>query len=231
MAGIIIAICPCCPLSPNIQMNPISHDPAVRCVVGLRKRDLHQDPFAQFKLWFDEVVQAKLPEPTAMTLATSTPDGVPSARIVLLKGFDEQGFVFFTNFQSQKGRELELNPRAALVFFWPTLERQVRITGAVAKVSREESETYFHLRPVGSQIGAWASQQSQVLANREELDRRVDECTRRYENQVVPLPPYWGGYRLNPVAFEFWQARLNRLHDRFRYVRSETGWGIERLSP
>jgi len=167
-----------------------------------------------------------------MTLATASRDGTPSARIVLLKGYDDRGFTFFTNYESAKGKELLENPRAALVFFWPELKHQIRISGTVSKVAREESETYFRLRPIGSRIGAWASRQSQVLRNREELDQRVAELTRQYEGKDVPLPPHWGGYRLAPETFEFWQGRESRLHDRFRYQRvSEREWKIERLSP
>ncbi len=198
----------------------------------LRRSDLDRDPIRQFGQWFDNALAAKLPEPNAMTLATCTRDGVPSARIVLLKAFNERGFVFFTNEESQKGRELADNPHVALVLFWPVLERQIRITGTAAQVSREETAVYFHSRPVGSQVGAWASHQSQILADRTELDRRFEELLERYRNQEVPLPPYWTGYRVSPVTLEFWQARLNRLHDRFRYTRGEgNGWRIDRLSP
>ena len=203
-----------------------------RCVIGLSRTDLDQSPITQFQRWFNEVIEAKLPEPNAMTLATCTPQGAPSARIVLLKAVSERGFVFFTNYESQKGHELTANPQAALVFFWPLLERQVRVAGSVSKLSAEESEGYFHSRPVESQIGAWASRQSEVLASRAELDGRMEELKLRYGGQIVPLPPFWGGYCVRPTAIEFWQARLSRLHDRFRYVRSwESHWTIERLSP
>lgn len=202
-----------------------------RSVTGLSVADLERDPVLQFKTWFDEVLRANLPEPNAMTLATSTLEGVPSARIVLLKSFDQHGFVFFTNYQSQKGQELERNPQAALLFFWPALERQVRIVGSVSKISREQSKLYFHSRPVGSQLGAWASQQSQVLAERKELDERVEELARQYAGQTIPLPPSWGGFSVRPGTFEFWQARVNRLHDRFRYTRAGDKWRIERLFP
>lgn len=198
----------------------------------LETPDLHRDPVRQFDVWFKQALAANLPEPTAMTLATASRDGTPSARIVLLKGYDDRGFTFFTNYESAKGKELLENPRAALVFFWPELKHQIRISGTVSKVAREESETYFRLRPIGSRIGAWASRQSQVLRNREELDQRVAELTRQYEGKDVPLPPHWGGYRLAPETFEFWQGRESRLHDRFRYQRvSEREWKIERLSP
>ena len=167
-----------------------------------------------------------------MTLATASKHGVPSARIVLLKAFDEHGFTFFTNYNSPKGRDLEENPRASLVLFWAPLERQIRISGRVGQVSREISAEYFHHRPVGSQLGAWASRQSEVLANREDLEKHLAEVSRQYEGQTVPLPPYWGGYRVSPEVVEFWQGRPSRLHDRFRYTYvSDDEWKIERLSP
>jgi pyridoxamine 5'-phosphate oxidase len=204
--------------------------------VTLRLSDLDPDPMRQFAIWFEAALAARLPEPNAMVLATASARGFPSARVVLLKDCDAQGFVFFTNYESQKGRDLAENPRLALVFFWSPLERQIRVTGTAAKVSRVESEQYFHSRPVGSQVGAWASKQSQVLPNREDLDRRFRELSLHYERQPVPLPPYWGGYRVQPATIEFWQARVNRLHDRFRYSRSgersgDGKWHIERLSP
>jgi pyridoxamine 5'-phosphate oxidase len=189
------------------------------------------DPLTEFARWFEEAVQAKVMEPNAMTLATATPDGNPSARIVLLKGFDERGFVFFTDYRSQKGAELERNPAAALVFYWPELERQVRITGRASVVGREESEAYFQTRPRASRISAWVSHQSQPIRNRKELDERVPEIDGLYPGEDVPLPPYWGGFRLAPLAIEFWQGRTSRLHDRIRYVRESQKWKIERLSP
>ncbi len=173
-----------------------------------------------------------MPDGNAMTLATADATGAPSARIVLLKAFDERGFVFFTDYRSRKGAELEANPRAALVFYWGELERQVRITGGVALASREESQRYFRSRPLGSRLGAWASHQSQVIAGRGALESDFREVEARYGDQDVPLPPHWGGFRVVPDAIEFWQGRESRLHDRIRYVR-ETGrkWRIERLSP
>jgi len=199
---------------------------------ALNESDLDPDPIRQFAQWFDHAVAAKLPEPNAMSLATCTKAGFPSARIVLLKAFDERGFTFFTNYQSRKGRELTENPNVALLFFWPTLERQIRIEGMVTKVTRQESEAYFHSRPTISQVGACVSQQSCVIPDRDALDRRVQELLLQYGNQSVPLPDYWGGYRVRPSGLEFWQARPNRLHDRFHYTRlRDDEWRIERLSP
>jgi pyridoxamine 5'-phosphate oxidase len=197
----------------------------------LDESSVDADPFTEFGRWFEEAVKAMVVEPEAMTLATASPEGAPSARMVLLRGFDERGFVFYTDYRSQKGAELERNPRAALVFHWPELERQIRITGQVTQTAREESETYFQTRPRGSRIGAWASHQSKALASRRQLEERVAELESKYRGQEVPLPPYWGGLRLTPVAVEFWQGRENRLHDRIRYLREESGWRIERLSP
>jgi pyridoxamine 5'-phosphate oxidase len=189
------------------------------------------DPFTEFARWFEEAVKAEVQEPNAMTLATASPEGTPSARIVLLKGFDERGFVFFTDYRSQKGTELDQNPRAALVFYWSELERQIRITGKASVTTREESEAYFRTRPRGSRISAWVSHQSQVIDTRKQLEDRVPELDRRYPGDDVPLPSYWGGFRLNPDAVEFWQGRTSRLHDRIRYTRMGDRWRIERLSP
>ena len=199
---------------------------------GLREEDLAADPFTQFGAWFDEVAQADIREPNAMTLATATPDGRPSARMVLLKGVDARGFVFYTNYESRKGNELSANPRAALVFFWVQLERQARVEGRVERVSDEESDLYFASRPEGSQLGAWASQQSATLPDRGPLEARYEELRARYEGHEIPRPPFWGGYRVVPEAVEFWQGRVNRLHDRLRYRHQDDGsWVIERLSP
>jgi pyridoxamine 5'-phosphate oxidase len=189
------------------------------------------DPLVQFHQWFAEAVNAKLPEPTAMTLATSDATGAPHARIVLLKDADEQGFAFYTNYGSAKGQHLEANPRASLLFFWPELERQVRIDGRVIKTSREESQAYFDSRPVGSRIGAWASRQSDVLTTRGELEHRMHELTQQFADGEVPLPEWWGGYRVIPSRYEFWQGRPNRLHDRIVYERAGDTWRTLRLSP
>ena len=199
---------------------------------GLSERDLASDPFAQFQLWFGQAVAAGVPQPNAMSLATVGLDGRPAARMVLLKGLDEQGFVFYSNYESRKGAELAAKPWAALLFYWVELHRQVRIEGQVARVSAEESDAYFASRPLGSQIGASASPQSQVIAGRDALDARVRELEAAYADQAPPRPAYWGGYRVIPTSIEFWQGRLNRLHDRLRYRRDqENGWLVERLAP
>jgi pyridoxamine 5'-phosphate oxidase len=197
---------------------------------SLDESDVARDPLDQFAKWFGEALASELPEPTAMALATVGPDAQPSARMVLLKGYDARGFVFFTNYSSRKGRELATNPRAALLFFWPELERQIRIEGGLDKVSAADSDEYFKTRPVASRIGAWASPQSEVIG-KAALVVRVAEMGLRH-GLAPSRPPYWGGYRLAPHAYEFWQGRPNRLHDRIRYrYDSAGGWIIERLAP
>lgn len=191
----------------------------------------HPDAIAQFAAWFDEAVRAEITDVNAMALATATPDGVPSVRTVLLKEFDERGFTFFTNYGSAKSRDLDVNPRASLLLYWMGLERQVRITGAVSRVSREESDTYFHQRPYESQLGAWTSAQSTVIASRAELEDRFRALQQQYEGQTIPLPDFWGGYRVAAEQIEFWQGRPSRLHDRLLYTRADGGWMRVRLAP
>ena len=199
---------------------------------GLRRSDLNPDPIKQFANWFTTAIETGIRDVNAMSLATAGQDAKPSVRIVLLKSFDEDGFVFFTNYESEKGKQLEANPYAALGFYWIELDRQIRISGKVDKTSRKESQTYFHSRPVGSQLSAWASRQSAVLDGRRVLDARMEEMNERFAGKRVPVPPHWGGYRLKPDNMEFWQGRSNRLHDRFRYTRQSDGsWLIERLAP
>lgn len=205
-------------------------------VHGLNEADLAADPLVQFEGWLREAMENGLPEPNAMTLATATPEGEPSARVVLLRGFDQRGFVFYTNYESRKGSELSANPRAALVFHWAQLARQVRVTGRVERVSQQESETYFNSRPRLSRLGAWASQQSRIIADRAILEERLRQVEAEFPGDETPLPPFWGGYRVVPDAVEFWQGRPNRLHDRLRYVatgdeKQPASWRIERLSP
>lgn len=199
----------------------------------LLKRNVQLNPIRQFEIWFQELSAKGVSEQDAisMTLATATKDGSISARIVLLKSFDDQGFVFYTNYDSRKGADLAENPRACLLFYWPQAWRQVRIEGAAEQVSTEESDQYFHSRPWGSKIGAWASDQSRIIANRAELEKRFEEYSWKFGDNV-PRPPHWGGYRVKPDVIEFWQGRENRLHDRLRYSLQEDGtWVIERLGP
>lgn len=198
---------------------------------ALGEHEVDKDPITQFSKWFTDAINAKLYEPNVMTLATADASGKPSARIVLLKGFDENGFVFYTNYSSHKGKELEENPRASLVFFWPELERQVRIDGTVTKVADAVSDQYFHSRPVGSQIGAAASPQSSIIENRELLEEKVEKLTAQYENTEIPRPAHWGGYLVNPTHIEFWQGRSSRLHDRINYELVNGNWIINRLAP
>jgi pyridoxamine 5'-phosphate oxidase len=200
-------------------------------VRGLTEEEAGSDPFVLFDRWFREAREAGLYLPESMALATSTADGKPSVRQILLKDFDERGFVFYTNYDSRKGLEIAENPRAALAVHWPILQRQVRIDGRVEKTSTGESETYFATRPHGSRIGAWASDQSSVLGSREELELRFRETRKRFGAGAVPLPPFWGGYRVIPETVEFWQGRANRLHDRVRFTRGPAEWTIDRLYP
>ena len=201
-------------------------------IVPLREQDVDPDPLRQFTTWFGLAAQSGLAQPEAAVVATATPDGAPSARYVLLKRFDEHGFVFFSNYESRKGRELHDNPRAALLFYWEPLARQVRIEGPVERVSAEETAAYVHSRPRRSQLSALASPQSQVIAGREWLERRVAEIAERYGTGELPLPETWGGLRVRPVSYEFWQLRDDRLHDRIRYLpEHDAGWRLERLAP
>jgi len=200
---------------------------------SLTEADVDRDPLRQFQRWLHEAVQAELPEPTAMTLATVAADGAPAARIVLLKGVDERGFLFFTNYQSRKGVEIAARPSAALLFYWVELERQVRIEGTVSKAASEESDAYFATRPHLARLGAWASPQSRVIPDRDWLEHEFAAARERFALEVerVPRPPHWGGYRVAPVVIEFWQGRASRLHDRLRYRREEAHWRLERLAP
>jgi len=198
---------------------------------GLPELSASDDPIAFFNKWFAEAQDSGILLPEAMTLATATTDGVPSARMMLLKGVDEQGFVFFTNYESRKGDELADNPHAALVLHWPILERQVRVEGTIRKLGDDESFSYFKSRPRGSRIGAWASEQSRVLGTSADLKKRVKEVESQYPGDDVPLPPFWGGFRLTPERLEFWQGKLNRLHDRLQYERHGDGWKVVRLYP
>jgi len=199
---------------------------------SLSEQDVATDPVEQFRRWFNEALNARLYEPNAMTLATADATGRPSARTVLLKGFDANGFVFYTNYESRKGQNLADNPQAALLFWWGELERQVRIEGRVEQVSPEESEVYFHSRPRDSQLGAWASPQSQVIVDRSVIETAMADLQATYAGQTtLPLPPHWGGYRVIPDHFEFWQGRESRLHDRIRYTPLADGWVLDRLAP
>ncbi len=198
----------------------------------LNETEVASNPFQQFAGWWQQAIESQIDEVNAMTLATASLEGVPSARIVLLKGYDERGFVFYTNYESAKGQELAENPRASLLFFWKELERQVRITGLVEKVSSTESDEYFLSRPTGSQIGAWASPQSHIIENRSWLENKVKELEAKFSTEKLARPTHWGGYRVKPVIIEFWQGRSSRLHDRIQYTLQENGsWKIERLAP
>lgn len=197
----------------------------------LSEEDVVKNPIEQFEKWFSDAVNAQIYEPNVMTLATADKSGRPNARIVLLKGFDQDGFSFYTNYLSQKGKEIKKNPFACLVFFWAELERQVRIEGKIEKLDKETSEQYFHSRPTGSQIGAIASPQSQVITGRAILENKVEQLTEQYEGKTIPKPAHWGGYIVKPTAIEFWQGRPSRLHDRIKYTLVNGNWKIERLAP
>jgi len=215
-------------LSPT-ELAALRQDYAQR---GLRRSDLDPDPIQQFNAWLNEAVSHQLLEPNAMTVASVDADGQPWTRTVLLKVCDDRGFTFFTNYAGAKGRHFAANPRVALTFWWNALERQVNVTGTIAKTSREESEAYFHSRPEASQIGAWASEQSEVIEHREQLEKQFADTLTKYGQGQIPLPAHWGGYCIVPQTIEFWQGRRSRLHDRLRYTRQpEGGWKIERLSP
>jgi len=199
---------------------------------SLTEKEINSDPLQQFDKWWKEALDSGIEEANAMTLATASNDGIPSARIVLLKGFDAKGFIFFTNYNSFKGQQLLENPRACLVFFWKELERQVRITGLVTKISDQESDDYFKSRPEGSRIAAWASPQSQVIASRNWLEENQKKVQAKFEHNPIQRPPHWGGYRVMPINIEFWQGRPNRLHDRINYTLQENGdWLVDRLAP
>ena len=198
---------------------------------GLNRADVHSDPVVQFNAWFEETLAAGLHEPNAMIVATATANGRPSARTVLLKGYDERGFVFYTNYEGRKACELEANPACALLFYWGELERQVRIEGRASRISNEESDAYFASRPRGSRLGAWASEQSRPVEDRTVLEERVRDLEAEYKSREILRPPFWGGYRVEPDVIEFWQGRENRLHDRLVYSRVGDGWRIDRLQP
>lgn len=212
----------------RLYINTLRHDFAKQ---SLDEKDVNQDAVLQFEKWFKEAVDSKVLEPNTMTLATATAEGKPSARIVLLRNFNENGFVFYTNYVSRKGNEILENPNCALLFFWPELERQVRIEGVLSKQTSEESDMYFNSRPRTSKLGAWTSAQSKVIESRKVLDEEYEKLSVKYPDEQVPRPPHWGGYILKPSVIEFWQGRPSRLHDRILYTQENNAWKIERLAP
>lgn len=212
----------------RLYINSLRHDFARQT---LNEKDVNADPVLQFEKWFKEAVDAHVNEPNAMTVSTATKEGKPSARILLLRNFNEDGFVFYTNYTSRKGHEIVNNPQCALLFFWPELERQVRIEGILQKQTAEESDMYFNTRPRGSKLGAWTSEQSKIIANREVLDKEYQKLSEKYPDEDIPRPPYWGGFLLKPVSIEFWQGRPSRLHDRILFTLENKNWKIERLAP
>jgi pyridoxamine 5'-phosphate oxidase len=198
---------------------------------SLAESEVEKDPFAQFSVWWEEAVQSAIVEVNAMALSTVSPEGRPSSRIVLLKGYTEEGFVFFTNYTSDKGKQIEQNQHVSLLFFWKELERQVRIEGTASKIAAEESDAYFNSRPIGSRLGAWASPQSQKIADRAILDQELEKITAQFQEHEITRPPHWGGYRVEPTRIEFWQGRSSRLHDRILYEQVDQQWQISRLAP
>jgi pyridoxamine 5'-phosphate oxidase len=198
---------------------------------SLAESEVAKNPFAQFSVWWEEAVQSAIVEVNAMALSTVSPEGRPSSRIVLLKGYNEEGFVFFTNYTSHKGNQIEHNQHVSLLFFWKELERQVRIEGTASKIAADESDAYFNSRPVGSRLGAWASPQSQKIADRDILNQELEKVTAQFQEQEIPRPPHWGGYRVQPTSIEFWQGRSSRLHDRILYEQVDQQWQISRLAP
>jgi pyridoxamine 5'-phosphate oxidase len=212
----------------RLYINTLRHDFAKQT---LDETDVNSNPVLQFEKWFKEAVDSKVHEPNAMTVATVAVDGKPSARILLLRNFNEKGFVFYTNYTSRKGEEILKNPNCAILFFWPELERQVRVEGILSKQTSEESDIYFNSRPRQSKLGAWTSAQSKVIESRKVLDEEYKRLSAKYPYEIVPRPPHWGGYILNPTAIEFWQGRPSRLHDRILYTQENKAWKIERLAP
>ncbi len=212
----------------NTEISRIRRDYSL---TELNEGSISSSPFEQFSKWMEEALKSSLIDPSAMILATSSKSGIPSLRVVLLKRIDSDGFVFYTNYESRKAKELLENPNASLLFFWKELERQIRIEGKVEKIPAKESEEYFHSRPYESQLAAWASSQSRIIPDREYLDKKFEEFKKKYAGKEIPLPPFWGGIKLKPEYFEFWQGRENRLHDRISYVKENSEWKKERLAP